>query len=98
MKTVAAAMMLAASLTVAAAPATVVTAAPAHAIGGAGASECKKAAHRYLRDPSYAVPPNCWNSYYFHALGITLPGDGALPPPPDDGAAPRPDEPAPPTP
>lgn len=67
------------------------------AIGPVIVPKCKKAAHRYLRDPSYAVPPNCWDSYYFHALGITPPGGGA-PLPPDDGGAPQPDEPAPPSP
>ena len=89
MKTVAAAMMLAAVLVIA--PATVVTAAPAYAIGGGiGPHACRNAAIHFRSDPTYVPPTHCVNTKWFQDLDLPLPpGDdcpqpGDAPPPPGD--------------
>jgi len=84
MKTLAAAMILAASLT---APAT----AHADPIQATGIGECIKAARLYRINPDTVIPPGCVDRGGFKGL-LGPPGDN--PPPPDDaGDVPPPPQP-----
>ena len=68
-----------------AAPATVVTAAPAYAIGGGiGPHACQNAAIHFRRDPTYVPPAHCVNTKWFQDLDLPLP--------PDEDSAPQPVE------
>jgi hypothetical protein len=66
-----------------AAPATVVNAGPAYAIGGGiGPHACRNAALHYRDDPTYAPPPHCLNTRWFQEL--PPPGDAPPSPPPGE--------------
>jgi hypothetical protein len=106
MKITAAALLLAASLTVAAS--TVGVVAPAHAYAG----QCYSAARLYRTDFNYEPPPVCWGSVWFRSTdgqhwdrplplgqdqGTRPPPPAGIPPPPpgDNDEPPPPDAPGP---